>query len=204
MIIKLRTSLFPPSCQSGVFAILLVLLQATTPAVAASESFQRIESETLAGQPFVFPDDLRAAKLNIVMLAISEEQENGSWQGDALLEWYAALEKAGLLSNDVMAWHLSVLKVPFFVKGLVRGGMAKSYKGKVPLDQAAALFVKDVGKFAESAGIELDGQPTIILVSPAGEMLYRFKGVVSDAQIDGVREAVGALGIQPGESNAAG
>ena len=173
--------------------ILLVLLSfITSNAVADNPAFASIETETLDEKAFMFPDDLRAGKLNIVMLAISEEQDNGTWQGEALLDWYAELTKAGILSGDIMAWHFSVLKVPFFVKGLVRGGMADSYKGKIPLDQASAMFVKDVSAFAKSADIVLDGQPTIILVSPEGELLERFKGAVSEAQLAKVIAAVEA------------
>lgn len=161
-------------------------------AFASEPAFQSIETETLDEKLFVFPDDLRAGKLNIVMLAISEEQDNGTWQGESLLDWYEQLAKAGVLSNDVMAWHFSILKVPFFVKGLVRGGMADSYRGKIPMDQASAIFVKDVNAFAKLADIELDGQPTIILVSPDGALLDRFKGAVSDAQLAKVIDAVKA------------
>ena len=99
--------------------------------------FQQIETETLDGEDFIFPDNLRAPSLNIVLLAISEEQDNGTWQGEALVDWYAALDAKGSLSEEVMAWHFSFMKVPFFVKGFIRRGMAKDYEGKIPLDQAA-------------------------------------------------------------------
>jgi len=173
--------------------ILLVVFSLLEPNASASQpAFQSVETATLDEKVFVFPDDLRAGKLNIVMLAISEEQDNGTWQGEALLDWYEQLAKAGVLSNDIMAWHFSILKVPFFVKGLVRGGMADSYRGKIPLDQAGAIFIKDINAFAKLANIELDGQPTIILVSPDGELLDRFKGAVSDAQLAKVIDAVKA------------
>ena len=91
---------------------------------------------------------------------MSKEQDNGQWQGDRLIEWYAALNDEGVLSENVLGYHFSVMKVPFFVKGLIRGGLADSYAGKVPPDQAGAIFVKDIEAFASSAGIALDGQPT--------------------------------------------
>jgi len=181
--------------------ILLAALSCLAPNAFADDSaFESIKTETLDEKPFVFPDDLRAGKLNIVMLAISEEQDNGTWQGEALLDWYQELAKAEILSDDVIAWHISVLKVPFFVKGLVRGGMADSYSGKIPLDQASAIFVKDIEIFAKSADIVLDGQPTIILVSPEGELLERFKGPVSTAQLAKVRDAVTARTLLASEN----
>lgn len=136
---RLARSAFP-----GAVILLAALSLIGSDAFAREPAFETIETETLDEKPFVFPDDLRAGKLNIVMLAISEEQDNGTWQGESLLDWYDQLARAGVLSSDVMAWHFSVLKVPFFVKGLVREGMADSYRGKIPLNQASAMFVKDV------------------------------------------------------------
>jgi hypothetical protein len=174
--------------------IILALLFAAAISFSASAAelgvFQEVETETLDEEDFDFPNDLRAKSLNIVMLAMSKEQDNGTEQGDALVEWYAALEEQGLLTDDVMAWHFSVMKVPFFVKGLIRGGMADSYEGKLPLDQAGAIFIKDIEGFAASAGIELDGQPSIVLVSADGELLELFKGDVSEDRVAAIVAAV--------------
>jgi hypothetical protein len=145
--------------------------------------FQQIETETLDKEDFVFPDDLRARSLNIVFLALSEEQDNGTWQGEELVEWYVALDAKGMLNEDVMAWHFSFLKVPWLVKGFIRRGMAKDYAGKIPLDQAAPVFVKDVPGFAAEASIAMDGQPSIVLVSPDGELLQLFKGEATDENV---------------------
>jgi hypothetical protein len=154
--------------------------------------FQQIETETLDGEDFDFPSGLRAKSLNIVLLALSEEQENGTWQGEALVEWYAALDAKGLLNEDVMAWHFSFMKVPFFVKGFVRRGMAKDYEGKIPLDQAGPIFIKDVPGFAAEAGIAMDGQPSIVLVQPDGKLLELFKGEATEENVAAVSKAVTA------------
>lgn len=45
---------------------------------------------------------------------------------------------------------------------------------------------------AKLADIELDGQPTIILVSSEGELLERFKGAVTEAQLAKLMDAVEA------------
>jgi hypothetical protein len=177
-------------CAGLVAALLLVPGWHVTAVADEPGSFQRVEMETLDGEDFVFPDDFSGASLNIVLLAISEEQDNGQWQGDRLLEWYAALDDAGVLSADVKAYHVSVMKVPFFVKGLIRRGLSRDYAGKVPADQAGALFVKNIEKFAAAPGIELDGQPAIILVATNGTILETFKGEVSDAGVDQVVQAV--------------
>jgi len=154
--------------------------------------FQQIETETLDGEDFIFPDNLRAPSLNIVLLAISEEQDNGTWQGEALVDWYTALDAKNSLSEEVMAWHFSFMKVPFFVKGFIRRGMAKDYEGKIPLDQAGPIFIKDVPGFAAEAGIAMDGQPSIVLVQPDGKLLQLFKGEATDENVTAVSKAVAA------------
>ncbi len=159
-------------------------------------SFQRVETETLDEEDFVFPDDFKGKSLNIVMLAMSKEKENGTWQGDMLVEWYTALAERGVLSEEVLGYHFSVMKVPWFLKGLIRGGMADSYEGKMPLSQAGAIFIKDLEKFAGSPGIELDSQPTLVLVAPDGKLLEIFKGEVSEDGVTAVGEAVAAH-LQP-------
>ena len=170
--------------------LILACLLASPFAVQATESFVQVEFKTLDKEEFVFPDDLNAGALNIVMLAIGTEQDNGTWQGDALVEWYAALNAAGLLNEDVKAWHFSVLKVPFFIKGVIRNGMADSYEGKLPFNQAGPIYIKDVEGFAEQAGIEIDGQPTIVLVTADGELHEQLKGEATEENLSAVSEAV--------------
>lgn len=154
----------------------LIVFLSVAAGLAQAQSFETVKTKTLEDEKFVFPADLNASALNIVMLAISEEQDNGTWQGEALAEWYGKLDAAGVLNDDVKAWHFSVLKVPFFVKGLIRGGLADSYQDRLPLDQSAPLYVKDAGKFATSAGIVMDDQPNIVLVTPDGQLHETFKG----------------------------
>jgi len=161
---------------------LLVGLNVSSAAQTLGE-FQRVETQTLDKQKFVFPDDMQADGLIIAMLAMSSDQDNGEWQGEMLLKWYQALESEGVLSGSVRAYHFSVMKVPFFVKGLVRGGLADSYKGKVPADQAAAIFIKDLQGFAAAPGIELDGKPSLVLVAPNGSLLEVIKGEPTDENV---------------------
>jgi hypothetical protein len=176
--------------------IILILTGCFSVALAAqdSRSFVQVEMKTLDKEEFVFPDDLNAGSLNIVMLAISTDQDNGTLQGDMLVEWYATLNAAGLLNNEVKAWHFSVMKVPFFVKGIIRNGMAESYEGKLPLNQAGPIYIRKAGKFAEQAGIEIDGLPTIVLVTPDGELHEAFKGGPTKERLAAVSAAVASYG----------
>jgi hypothetical protein len=183
--------------QQNIFVALVwvfVSLLSMSASVNANElgSFQRVETETLDEEDFVFPDDFKGQSLNIVMLAMSKEQDNGTWQGEALEAWYMALAEQGVLSEEVLGYHFSVMKVPWFIKGLIRGGMAESYEGKMPLSQAGAIFIKDLQGFAAAPGIELDGQPTLVLVAPDGRLLELFKGEVSEEGVLSVGQAVAA------------
>ena len=200
MINPLNFRLFHVS-EKNIIALLvwaIISLLVTSVPINANElgAFQRVETETLDKEDFFFPDDFQGKSLNIVMLAMSKEEENGTWQGEALVEWYTALAEQGVLSDDVLGYHFSVMKVPWFIKGLIRGGMADSYEGKLPLSQAGAIFIKDLEKFAGSPGIELDSQPTLVLVAPDGKLLELFKGEVSEEGVTAVGEAVAAH-LQP-------
>ena len=73
---------------------------------------------------------------------------------------------------------------------MIIGQMRESYEGKVPLDQASVLFIKDLNAFADSAGLTLDGQPTIVIVTADSMPLQSFKGEVS---AEGADEIVAAI-----------
>lgn len=155
-------------------------------------SFQRIETETLDDKEFIFPDDFKGQSLNIVMLAMAVDQENGEWQGEELKEWYAELADQGVLTDEVLGYHFSVMKVPWFIKGLVRNGMAKSYADKMPLSQAGTIFTKDLEGFAAAPGIPLNGQPALVLVTPDGKLVELFQGEVTPDNLEAVSQAIKA------------
>lgn len=193
------TKLFHPElAQPRIFSVFiaifaLVLFNLVVP-LHANElgAFKQVETETLDDQEFVFPDDFKGKSLNIVMLAMSKEQENGAWQGDVLAEWYAALAEQGVLTDEVLAYHFSVMKVPWFIKGLVRNGMAKSYADKMPLSQAGTIFTKDLEGFAAAPGIPLNGQPALVLVAPDGKLMELFQGEVTPENLEAVNHAIKA------------
>jgi len=156
--------------------------------------FERVETKTFDKQKFVFPDDVRGTRLNILFLAMSADEDNGIYQQDALLEWHAALDERGVFSAEVMPYHFPVLQgPPFFVKGMIRGKMRDSYEGKVPLDQAGVLFVDDLAAFAAAAMLVLDSQPTIVIASAGAKPLRAFKGEVSAEGADEIATALQGL-----------
>ena len=94
-----------------------------------------------------------------------------------------------------MAYHFPVMAgVPFFVKGMISGAMRDSFEGKLPQDQVAVLFIKDLEGFAAGPGIELDGQPTIVITTADAKPLRAFKGEVSPEGVDEIVAAIQAAG----------
>jgi len=159
----------------------------------AGDAFMRIKTKTFDKEKFVFPDDLRATRLNVVFLAMTKDQDTGEYLQKALIDWQVELERRDAIVDGVIVWHFPVLSgVPFFVKGVATRGMRKEYEGKVPLDQAAVLFVDDIDEFAAAAGQVVDDRPTIILATPDARPLQTFKGDVTPEGADEVANAIKA------------
>ncbi|MGI9309152.1 MAG: hypothetical protein ACR2P6_07810 [Gammaproteobacteria bacterium] len=172
-------------------ACLLMCSAAVHAEEAAGAAFQVVETETFDDEDFIFPDDCNGSSLNILFLALSDDQDNGQYQQEALLAWHAALEAEGVFSAAVKPYHFPVLKSPpFFVKGIIAGAMSDSYEGKVPLDQAGVMFIKDLSDFAAAAKIPLDSKPTIIIASAEGVPQDMFKGEVGEDGIAAIKAAI--------------
>ena len=154
------------------FGVFLLSFFAT---VATADTFPKIETESFAEEDFVFPDDMNAPVLNVLLLSMSEDQDNGEWQGDQLSQWHAQLTEQGFYTEGMLSYHFAVMKVPFFIKGVVRNAMREDFEGKAPLDRSGVLFT-DAKKFAAESGIAMDGQPTIVFLSPDRKILQVFKG----------------------------
>ena len=157
-------------------------------------SFQQVKIKTFDKEKFIFPDDVRGTQLNIFFLAMSADRDGGEAQQLALIDWHEALAARGVFSDAVMPYHFPVLAgVPFFVKGMITGAMRDTYEGKVPLDQAGVLFIKDLTSFAGSAGLPLDEQPTIVIVTVDAIPLHFFKDEVSPQGVDEIVAAIEQL-----------
>jgi len=160
----------------------------------ANEGFSTVKAQTFSKKDFRFPDDLAGGRLNIIFLGIAKDQDKGEAQPEVLLEWHAALEAAGAFSNAVMPYHFVVISgPPFFVKGLIRRGLRKTYEDRVPPDQGAVLFVDDIDEFAASGGLVVDDEPYVLIVSAGGQVLASFRGRASDAGVAGIISAINEL-----------
>jgi len=155
--------------------------------------FMEVETETFDKEDFLFPDDLAGSRLNVVYVAMSEDQDNGQYQGQVLMEWHTALAEQGVFDEQVVAYQFAVIKAPFFIKGVIRNAMRDDFDGKFPLNRSGILFVKDLEEFAETAGLALDDQATIVFLSPDGRILSVFDGEPTEAGVQEIARAAAEL-----------
>jgi hypothetical protein len=180
------------------FFLLLTLLSAAY--TQDAPSFLRVESKTFDKEKFVFPDNFAAPELNIVFLGMNADREDGEYQQKVLLDWHAALAAQGAFDANTLAYHFQALESPpFFVKGIIRNAIAESYEDKVPMSQAGVLYVKDLEVFAASAGLQPDGQATIVLVTPDGALHEVFKGEPTPEGLAALRAAQSAYLSNPAQ-----
>jgi hypothetical protein len=177
---------------SAVVAVFMWCFPAVSGAqVPDNAMFEQIKAKTFDKEKFVFPDDMRGTRLNILFLAMSADRESGEAQQGALLAWHVALVERGVFSDEVMPYHFPVMESPpFFVKGIIIGAMRDSYQGKVPLDQSGVLYVDDLDGFADAAGLKLDDQPTIVIATSDAKPLQVFRGEVSPEGVDEIIVAI--------------
>jgi hypothetical protein len=177
---------------------LLFTLSALGVSAIAQESgagtFQQVKAKTLDKEKFAFPDDMRGSQLNVMFLDMGTDRASEETQELALIDWHVALEKRGIFDEQVMPYHFPVIAgVPSFLKGTIAGSMKDSYEGKVPFSQVSVLFVKDLASFADSAGLTVDGQPTIVITTSDAKPIRTFKGRVSPGGVDDIVAAIGQL-----------
>lgn len=177
---------------------LLFALSAFCVSASAQESgsgtFQQVKAKTLDNEKFTFPDDVRGSQLNVMFLDMATGRSSEEAQVVELIDWQVALEKRGVFDEQVMPYHFPVVAgAPSFVKGAIAGKMKKSYEGKVPFNQVSILYIKDLAAFATSAGLAVDGQPTIVITTSDAKPLQTFKGQVSPSGVDEIVAAIGKL-----------
>lgn len=147
----------------------------------ADGQLMKVEAETFDGEEINFPQDLSASKINLLFLAMGKDQDNGQLQQKQLLEWQQQLDQAQAIPDGVICYHFPVMESPpFFVKGIIRKAMRESYEDKVPLNQAGVFYIDDLPAFANSAGLNLDGQPIIALATPDGKVVGSVSGAYTE------------------------
>lgn len=154
-------------------------------------SFAEVKTKTADGNSFSFPDDALQKGPALFALAISKTRENGEEQQQALLEWQTYFNENPSVLAGLPVYHFPVIgSVPFFVKGAIRGGIAKTYAPLVGSDRIAVVFISDAETFFEQAGIPIDAEPTLALVAKNGTILGFLKGGVTEENLRKLEELV--------------
>jgi hypothetical protein len=150
----------------------------------SAAAFEVVEAKNFAKQDFVFPAAIQGSELQLLFLGIAKDQDNGTYQGAELIKWHKALITAGVDAQKHRFWHFPVIEnPPFFVKGLIRRGIAKDYAELLPPEQGAVLFVEDIQRFAEAADVPLDGMPTVVIYSEQQGVVALYRGEVTDSAV---------------------
>lgn len=64
---------------------------------------------------------------------------------------------------------------PFFVHGLIRNGLGRSYPAFVDPGRVLVIFVNRADSLAAALGVNIDSQGTWLLISPTGQVLWTLK-----------------------------
>ncbi|HLW21968.1 MAG TPA: hypothetical protein VKZ39_02160 [Sphaerochaetaceae bacterium] len=159
-----------------IMILLIVILLSSTQLLMSGASFATVETKTLDGADFTFPDDALKTQITLFALALGTSRASGEMQQGHLLQWQRLLESDGGSLGKIPIYHFPVLDVPRFIQGVVRRGIAKSYDELVPPDQGAILFLKQADEFASQAGIPIDDQATLAVVRSDRSIVGFVKG----------------------------
>jgi hypothetical protein len=166
---------------------------------AAAQELPTVAAKDFAKDDFNFPEDIAGPGLHLLFLGMAVDKDNGAEQGTALLEWFKALTADGVIPGQARPWHFSVIEgVPFFAKGFVRSGIAKTYGGLLPPRQGVVLYVDDVRAFAAAAGLELDGRPRVVVYTRERGIIDVYAGAYTPARGAALAAAVAALQVPAG------
>ncbi|MDD3930059.1 MAG: hypothetical protein PHY87_09695 [Sphaerochaeta sp.] len=144
-------------------------------------SFPSVEGKTFADQEIVFPDDLLSPEPIVVAITLSSSRKNGEEQQEEFIEWQKRLVETGSPLREVPIYHVAVIDgAPFFVRGAIRKGIAKEYEQVVEPSFGMVLFLSKAERFASEAGITIDGQPTLVVLTQDGTVKGFVKGAFSE------------------------
>ena len=144
-------------------ALVLVLALVASGAASAAEKLPVTSAETLSGQKLEFPTAL-AGKPAVCVFGFSKEA------GDLSKLWMTQLYEEG-----ISAWSVANLeKAPALVRGMIRGSMRKATPA-AQLDRSLIL-TKDHKAWEQAVGSKQESQPVVVLLDPAGRILWTFQG----------------------------
>ncbi|NCC63495.1 MAG: hypothetical protein EOM15_02410 [Spirochaetia bacterium] len=146
--------------------------------VFSAFSFSEVDLRLFDDSRIVFPTDIVQGEPVVVALTLSSSRSNGEQQQEAFLEWHENIvDQVG----EQRLYHIAVIDgAPFFVRGAIRSGLAKSYEGIVKPSQGGVIFLSRAERFAAQGGISIDGEPTLVVLSPDQNIAGVIKGSYSE------------------------
>ena len=152
----------------------LVIVSLISVFMMSAATFPSSEGKLFNDQAFTFPDDLVSDKHIVIALTLSSSRKNGEVQQEAFITWQQEL--AGLITEE-MIYHIVVIDgAPFFVRGAIRSGLAQSYETIIDPAQGGVLFLSKAQRLASQAGIPIDGEPTLVVLSAQNTIAGFVKG----------------------------
>jgi hypothetical protein len=145
------------------------------PGVAsAAPVFPQVEGTTLEGRKVQLPRDFDGA-LNVVLVAFKREQ-----QADVDTWMRTALDLEGDAPR-LRVYELPVLGRGYrLLRGFIDGGMRSGIPDAAARARTVTLYI-DKTPFKASLGIRTEDRIVVLLVTPAGEVVWRADGAMTAA-----------------------
>ena len=161
---------------SGCFVVLLLM------GILSAASFPSTSGRLFNDKAFTFPDDLVSDKSIVIALTLSSSRKNGEEQQEAFIFWHQQI--SSIVGQDSL-YHIVVIDgAPFFVRGAIRSALSQSYDTIVSPMQGGVLFLSRAERFAAQAGIQIDGEPTLVVLSPQQTIVGFVKGSYTQQRKD--------------------
>ncbi len=148
-------------------ALLAAILAGAASCLVAADSLPLTPAETLSGEKLEFPAAL-AHKTAVCVFGFSKEA------GDRTKVWMTRLSQ-----DRINAWSVANLeKAPGLVRGMIRGSMRRGTP-EVQLSHSLVM-TKNEKAWRQALGVKQDGMPVVILLDPAGNIVWAYEGEFGD------------------------
>ncbi|MBV1869554.1 MAG: hypothetical protein KUG76_01500 [Gammaproteobacteria bacterium] len=163
------------------FALFVVLCLSSEWLLAGTEEITFL---TFDGKKFSFPVDIKGRPLSLLFLAMADNRNDGESQQKILVDWYLALEDAGVFTDRMSVYYFSVVnKAPFFVKKIISNAIADVYKEIVSPSRLAVIFAKDINVFKSVSKSAVNEGPSLILLSLENEVILELNGSLDESKM---------------------
>lgn len=133
-----------------------------------SQQLPDIDARNGSGDSGSLHEFLHDSGSTLVALSMAEDQDTGEAQLQTLLQTHQTLDRRTNLSRYRII-HVNVIAgAPWFVRGVIRRGLAGEYEDPVEDEQVIVLFIDDLAEFSSTVDIPVTQRPSWLSVSPDG------------------------------------